>query len=138
MGIPPTGCESAKPARMINRAAAGDPSEHPTESPGTGRSETASRRARLRRRLLVAIALLYVVSVPWYRETGAQIQVWFGLPDWVAVAIACYIGVAVLNAIAWTLTDIPDGTSEAGNDNSSDHSNVNKDARTGQSGSGIS
>jgi hypothetical protein len=34
----------------------------------------------------------------------------FGFPDWVAVALACYIGVAVLNSIAWALTDVPDAS----------------------------
>ena len=31
-----------------------------------------------------------------------------GLPDWVAVAIGCYAAVAVLNSIAWLLTDVPE------------------------------
>jgi hypothetical protein len=67
-----------------------------------------SGRARLRRVLLVLIALLYVMSVPWYRATDAALSLQFGLPDWVAVAIACYVAVAILNAIAWRLTEIPD------------------------------
>ena len=67
-----------------------------------------SGRARLRRVLLALIALLYVMSVPWYRETDAPLQLQFGLPDWVAVAIACYVAVAVLNVFAWRLTEIPD------------------------------
>jgi hypothetical protein len=88
--------ESAKPARMsdIHSTASSD--------------RRASSRARMRRLLLSGIAVLYVVSVPWYRETDAPLRVWFGLPDWVAVALGCYIGVAVLNAMAWRLTDIPD------------------------------
>ena len=32
----------------------------------------------------VVIGLLYVISVPWYRETGAPLRIWLGLPDWVA------------------------------------------------------
>ena len=72
------------------------------------RDYQASSRARVRRLLLAGIAVLYVISVPWYRETDAPLRVWFGLPDWVAVALGCYIGVAVLNAMAWCLTDIPD------------------------------
>ncbi len=58
--------------------------------------------------LLAAIGLLYVVSIPWYRETGAEPEIWFGLPDWVAVALGCYVAVAVLNAIAWLRTDVPE------------------------------
>ena len=88
--------ESAKPARMSDI--------HSTVS----RDYQASSRARVRRLLLAGIAVLYVISVPWYRETDAPLRVWFGLPDWVAVALGCYIGVAVLNAMAWRLTDIPD------------------------------
>ena len=68
-------------------------------------------KRRLRRTLLVGIGVLYVLSIPWYRsggETGGSV---FGLPDWVAVAVGCYVAVAVLNAAAWLLTDIDeDGT----------------------------
>ncbi len=56
--------------------------------------------------LLIAIGVLYVISVPWYRDTGAEVTLVFGLPDWVAWALACYVLVAVLNAIAWLLTDM--------------------------------
>jgi hypothetical protein len=65
-------------------------------------------RRRVRQLLLLAIALLYGVSVPWYRRAGAASEVWLGLPDWVAVAVLCYAGVAVLNAVAWMLTDVPE------------------------------
>lgn len=58
--------------------------------------------------LLAAIGLLYVVSIPWYRESGAESPTAFGFPDWVTVSIACYIAIAILNAIAWLLTDVPD------------------------------
>ncbi len=63
---------------------------------------------RLRAALLAVIAALYVVSIPWYRGSGAKASVWLGLPDWVAVALLCYAAVAVLNSFAWLLTDIPD------------------------------
>ncbi len=68
-------------------------------------------RRRLRRALLLAIAVLYAVSIPWYRPTGAEPELWLGLPDWVAVALLCYVGVAALNCVAWLLTDVrdPDG-----------------------------
>jgi hypothetical protein len=64
-------------------------------------------RSRLRIALLVAIAALYLLSVPWYRETGGTVGFWFGLPDWVAVALGCYIAVAILNSVAWLVTDMP-------------------------------
>ena len=51
---------------------------------------------------------LYVLSIPWYRATGEPAAIWWGLPDWVTVAIGCYAAVAVLNAVAWLLTDVPD------------------------------
>jgi len=65
-------------------------------------------RRRLRRQLLAVIAALYALSIPWYRETGAEPALWFGLPDWVAVALGCYVAIAVLNALAWLLADIED------------------------------
>jgi hypothetical protein len=65
-----------------------------------------TRRARLL--CLVAIAVLYVASVPWYRDPDAPLQIWLGLPDWVAVALLCYVGVAVLNAVAWRWTEVHD------------------------------
>lgn len=72
--------------------------------PGAG-----TGRRRLQRLLLVAIGLLYVASVPWYREPGAEPRIWLGLPDWVATALACYGAVALLNALAWLLTEVEDG-----------------------------
>lgn len=66
--------------------------------------------ARAKRRLgcLLAIGLLYALSVPWYRDSDAPLRIWLGLPDWVAVALLCYVGVAVLNAMAWHWTDVAD------------------------------
>ena len=66
-----------------------------------------SRRG-LRIACLAVIALLYIFSVPWYRETDAPLSLWFGLPDWVAVAFLCYVGVAFFNAVAWMLCEISD------------------------------
>jgi hypothetical protein len=54
------------------------------------------------------IGLLYLMSVPWYREADAPLVLWLGLPDWVTVAMACYVGVAVVNAVAWLATEVPD------------------------------
>jgi hypothetical protein len=71
-------------------------------------------RGRIRTGLLLGIAALYVLSVPWYRETGAPVSLLLGLPDWVAVALGCYVAVAVLNSLAWLLTDIPDEHPEPG------------------------
>jgi hypothetical protein len=70
-------------------------------------------RARLRIWLLAAIAALVLFSVPWYRETGASVGLIWGLPDWVAVALGCYVGVAILNSVAWLLTDMPEDAAPA-------------------------
>ena len=67
-----------------------------------------STRRRLRNLLLALIGLLYVASIPWYRTTGEVPALWLGLPDWVAVALGCYAAAAVLNAVAWWLTDVSD------------------------------
>ena len=60
----------------------------------------------MRRGLLVVVALLFVVSVPWYRDGDAPAALWLGLPDWVSVALLCYGLAALLNAAAWLLTDL--------------------------------
>ncbi len=77
-----------------------------------GHDETpaSERRAprRLRTVLLGAIGFLYVVSVPWYRSDDQDLRILLGLPDWVAVAVLCYAAVAVLNSLAWRLTDVDD------------------------------
>jgi hypothetical protein len=62
----------------------------------------------MRAALLLAVAVLYLVSVPWYREPGETPGVLLGLPDWVTVALGCYGLVAVLNAWAWLRTEVPD------------------------------
>ena len=68
-------------------------------------------RTRLRRFLFLCIALLYVISVPWYRSADAEVKIVFGLPDWVAYAVLCYAGVAILNSLAWMLQDPEEGSS---------------------------
>jgi len=65
-------------------------------------------RRVLRLGLLLTIVVLYALSVPWYRETGQVPEIAFGLPDWVALALGCYVLVAVFNCIAWLLTDLAD------------------------------
>lgn len=70
--------------------------------------QTSLRRSRLRLILLFAIAVLYVASIPWYRSADAPLRLWFGLPDWVAVALLCYLAAGVLNAWAWWITDVSD------------------------------
>ncbi len=52
--------------------------------------------------------MLYIASIPWYRTPGAEATPVWGLPDWVLVALLCYVASAVLNCLAWLVTDIPD------------------------------
>jgi len=55
------------------------------------------------------MGLLFVLLIPWYREPfPAGGGIWLGLPDWVSTALLCYVGVALLNALAWLWTEIPD------------------------------
>lgn len=68
----------------------------------------ARRRRAWRRLLLLAIAVLYVAAIPWYREAEDPVELVFGLPDWFVVALCCYAAAAVLNAIAWWLSDLED------------------------------
>ena len=70
-------------------------------------------RARLRGLLLVAVGILYAVSIPWYRGADAAPARWLGLPDWVAVAALCYVAAAVCNSLAWLLTDVSDDVDDA-------------------------
>jgi hypothetical protein len=69
---------------------------------------SVGRRRRLRRTLLAAIPLLYAFSIPWYRGAESELRLWWGFPDWVAAALACYVAIAVLNYAAWQLTEIPE------------------------------
>jgi len=88
-----------------------------------GLDSTAERirgRSRIRTALLAVIGLLYVASIPWYRESGAESGTLFGFPDWVAVSIGCYIAIAILNSIAWLLTDLPDADAPFPNESESD------------------
>ena len=71
-------------------------------------------RARARSGLFLVIGALFIVSVPWYRETGAPVEIVWGVPDWVAVALGCYIVVAILNGIAWLIAETPDEPTGAG------------------------
>jgi hypothetical protein len=72
----------------------------------------------VRSTLLLLIALLYLASVPWYRDANAAPSTIFGLPDWVFVAIACYAAVSLLNAAAWMLTDLRDDVTPGDGDES--------------------
>ncbi len=66
------------------------------------------RRRSVHLACMILIALLYVISVPWYRDDDAPLRLWLGLPDWVAVALVCYVGVAIVNAVAWAMIDVSD------------------------------
>jgi hypothetical protein len=78
---------------------------------------------------MVLIVLLYIVSVPWYREADAPLRIWLGLPDWVAVALLCYVGVAIVNAVAWVVTEVPDTFDHSEESEASDYSEVSESAQ---------
>ena len=63
---------------------------------------------RFRLLLIALIGVFYLISIPWYREAGEAPTIWLGLPDWVAVALGCYLAAAALNAVAWLITDVAD------------------------------
>jgi hypothetical protein len=69
---------------------------------------------------MILIAVLYIISVPWYREEEAPLRLWLGLPDWVAVALLCYVGVALVNAVAWSVAEVPDAVEDSGRVGTSD------------------
>ncbi len=56
----------------------------------------------------MAIAVLYAISIPWYRDADAPLRLWLGLPDWAAVALVSYTLAAALNAFAWHWSDVDD------------------------------
>lgn len=68
----------------------------------------ARRRSRLRLGLLALIVLLFILSVPWYRAETDELRLILGLPDWVAVAVGCYVLAACLNSVAWLWTEVDD------------------------------
>jgi len=71
-------------------------------------SAEGTNRARVRKLLLAGITVLYGISIPWYRSDDTEFKLLLGLPDWVGIALGCYVGIAVLNAVAWLLTEIPE------------------------------
>jgi len=84
------------------------------QSAGSPSAAPRGRRTRVRAALLVSIGILYLLSVPWYRDPDAPLRLVLGLPDWVAVALACYGAAAVLNAWAWLVTDVDDERETSG------------------------
>ena len=72
----------------------------------------STNRERVRRYLLAAIGVLYVVSVPWYRDTDAPLRIWFGLPDWVAVAVGALAVALLIKAFLLQAFYIPSGSME--------------------------
>jgi hypothetical protein len=54
---------------------------------------------------LILIGFLFALSVPWYRAPDAPERLLFGLPDWMVLSIACYVGIAVLLVATRVLTE---------------------------------
>jgi len=74
----------------------------------TPSSKGQAGKSRLRTGFLVCIGILYCISVPWYRSDSQELELFLGLPDWVAVAVICYGLVAILNSLAWVQTSVED------------------------------
>ena len=75
-----------------------------------------SARRGLRFALLGLVVLLFALSIPWYRDPGEASGLWLGLPEWVTVALLCYVGAALANAAAWLLADFDDADAEDGSE----------------------
>ncbi len=45
--------------------------------------------------------ILLIMSVPWYRSDEQMSNTLFGFPEWVMVAIACYLAVTLINIGIW-------------------------------------
>ncbi|MFP6655370.1 MAG: hypothetical protein VCB25_07060 [Myxococcota bacterium] len=71
------------------------------------------RRRRLYFGCLIGIAVLYVLSVPWYRDLDQPLVLWLGMPDWVTLALLCYVGVAILNSLAWSIVELSDDVNDS-------------------------
>ena len=67
---------------------------------------------RRNRWLFLGMAILLAVGLPWYRDPARRPEIWWGLPDWVVVAILCFFAIACLNAAAWWGADWDDESEE--------------------------
>ena len=58
---------------------------------------------RIRPLLLSLLPILILISVPWYRDTNSEprFSLQAGIPDWVTVAIVCYLLHAIISACIW-------------------------------------
>ena len=61
----------------------------------------------------ITIVALYALSIPWYRTSGTVPTVVLGLPDWVVVAVGCYLAIAVVTALAWLRHPFRDGDADS-------------------------
>ena len=101
------GHRSTTRGRMLHIPACRSRVKNMPEARGNGKPGRI-RRVGLRPVLLALIAVLYAISIPWYRGDDQELRLLLGLPDWVAVAILCYALVAVLNSVVWMRTPIDD------------------------------
>ncbi|WP_252178241.1 hypothetical protein [Endozoicomonas sp. 4G] len=61
----------------------------------------------LRTALQLLMFSLLILSVPWYRTPGATPKIYLGMPDWVVLALSCYILVIFINLLLWVSRDDP-------------------------------
>ncbi|MGI9283463.1 MAG: hypothetical protein ACR2PX_28095 [Endozoicomonas sp.] len=55
----------------------------------------------LRTALQLLMLLLLIISVPWYRTPGSDPNIYLGMPDWVILALTCYVLVIFINLLLW-------------------------------------
>jgi len=60
-------------------------------------------KARLLRYCYLAMTLIALYSIPWFDNPDQQPELLFGLPLWVASAVACLLVMSLLNLLAWSL-----------------------------------
>ena len=67
---------------------------------------------RRQRTLFAGMLVLLGIGLPWYRDGGSAPAIWWGVPDWFAIAALCWLGIAALNALAWRRSEWSDETSD--------------------------
>ncbi|WP_062262881.1 hypothetical protein [Endozoicomonas arenosclerae] len=61
----------------------------------------------LRTALQLLMLFLLILSVPWYRTPGTEPVIYLGMPDWVLIALTCYVVVIFINLLLWLSREDP-------------------------------
>ncbi|MGI9275418.1 MAG: hypothetical protein ACR2PT_11315 [Endozoicomonas sp.] len=60
-------------------------------------------RVRLLQFCYMAMPMIALYSIPWFDNPDQQPELLFGLPLWVARAVACLLIMSLLSLLAWYL-----------------------------------